>query len=110
MSCQSIICEAVAFADQVEIRLACLEKHLDLPTFSIDPDDLFLGQFRVCTDKGDPVFPVLFVADTDDLRRKLLLANLDIYRTQVLAAATAFLTDTEDLLNGSGRRVTVLLM
>jgi hypothetical protein len=31
MGCQRIICETVAFADQVEIRLAGLEKHFDLP-------------------------------------------------------------------------------
>ena len=49
MGCQRIICEAVAFTDQVEIRLAGLEKHFDLPPFPIDPDDLFLGEFRICT-------------------------------------------------------------
>lgn len=41
------------------------------------------------------------VADTDDLCRDLLFfSDHDIYRKQIFAAAPAFLTDTEYLLDG----------
>lgn len=55
MCCQCIIRQTVALTDQVQIRLAGLEEHLDLPAFSINPNDLFFGKIRIGADKCDPV-------------------------------------------------------
>ena len=96
---QRIIRQAVAFCNQLQVGLTGLEKHLDLPAFPINPNDLFFGKIRVCTDKSNPVLLILLVADTDNLCRNLLfLSNCDVYRKQIFAAATAFLTDAENLL------------
>ena len=87
----------MAFAYQAEIGLAGLEEDFDLPALSIDPDDLFLGKIRVCTDKSHPVLFVLPVPDTDDLSRESILPDFDINGEKVLAAAAALLADAEDL-------------
>ena len=101
MSSQSIERQTVAFCDELKIRLTGLEKHLDLPSFSIDPDDLFFRNVLVCADKGDPVLPVFLVADTDDLCRYLpVFTNKDVYRKQISAAPGTLLTNAKDLFDG----------
>ena len=91
----------MAFRQQLKIRFAGLEEDLDLPAFSINPDNLFFGKIRICTDKGNPVLFILLVTDTDDLCRNLLFfSDQDIYRKQIFAASPALLTDAEYLLDG----------
>lgn len=64
MSSQGIIGQAVAFRDQLKIGLTGLEEDLNLPSFVINPNALFLREFRIRADKGDPVFLILRIADT----------------------------------------------
>ena len=101
MSSQGVVRKAVAFTDKVEAGLAGLEEDFYLPALSVNPDDLFFRKFRICADKGDPVLPVLFVADAYDLCRDMfILTDLDVYREKVLAAAAALFADTEYLPDG----------
>ena len=96
MSSQGIIRQTMAFRHQLKIGFAGLEKDLDLPAFSINPDDFFFGKIRIGTDKGDPVLFILLVADTDNLCRDLLFfSDQDIYRKQIFAASPALLTDAD---------------
>lgn len=91
----------MVFRNQLKKGFAGLEKDLDLPAFSINPDDLFFGKTRIGIDKGDPVLFILLVADTDDLCRDILFfSDQDIYRNQIFAASPALLTDAEYLLDG----------
>ena len=47
MGYQCIVRQTVAFANQIQIWFAGLEKYLDLPAFSINADDFFLRKIRV---------------------------------------------------------------
>ncbi len=70
------------------------------PSFSVDPNDLFFREIRICADKSDPVLFILLVTDTNDLCRYLLFfSDLDFYRKQIFAASGTFFTDAEDLLD-----------
>jgi hypothetical protein len=60
---------AVAFADQLKITFAGLEKDLYLPSFSINTDNLLFRESRICADKGNPVLLVLLVSHTYNLCR-----------------------------------------
>ena len=92
---------AVAFADQLKITFAGLEKELYLPSFSINTDNLLFRESRICADKGNPVLLVLLVAHTYDLCRDLpVFADHYIYRKQIFAAAAALLADAKDLIDG----------
>ena len=91
----------MAFRNQLQIRLAGLEENFDLPPFPIDPDDLFLRQFRICADKSDPVFFVLLVPNADNPGRNFLVfTNHDSYGEKVFASAAALFTDAENLIDG----------
>lgn len=71
MGGQGIKGPAVAFADQLKIAFAGLEKDLYPPPFSINTDDLLFRESRICADKGDPVLLVLLVAHTYNLCRDI---------------------------------------
>ena len=87
----------MTFRNQLKVRLAGLEEHLDLPALSVNPDDLLLGKIRVRADKSNPVFLILLVPHADDLCRDLLvLSDLNVYRKQILTAPAAFFADAED--------------
>ena len=90
----------MTFRNQLKKGLAGLEKYLNLPSFPINTDDLLFGEIRICTDKSNPILLVLLITDTDNLCRDLpVLPNHDIHRKQILAAATAFLRNAEDLVD-----------
>ena len=75
----------MAFSNQVEHRFAGLEENLDLPTFSINTDDLFFGKSRICTDKSKLILTVRSVSYTNNLRRnRILFSDHDINGKQVL--------------------------
>lgn len=91
----------MAFRYQLQIGLACLKEYLNLPPLSVDPDDLFFGQFGICTDESNPVFLVFLIPNADDFGRNLLVfTNHDIHGKKVLAAAPALLADAENLFDG----------
>ena len=70
---------------------AFLKYRHNLPSFSIDPDDLIFGKIRVCADESDPVLPVLLVTDTDDLCRELLIfPDHEIHGEKISVAARTF--------------------
>lgn len=84
MSGQGIIGKRMALSDQVKIRLTGLEENLDLSTFAVDADDLLRSKLHVGANKGNPVFFVVSVANTDDPRRDLLIpAGQYIDRKQI---------------------------
>ena len=90
----------MALTDQVQIRLAGLEEHLDLPAFSINPNDLFFGKIRISADKCDPVLLVPIITNADDLSWYfLILTDHNIYGKQIFAATSALFADTEDLVD-----------
>ena len=101
MGGQGIIRQAVTFRNQLEIGLAGLKKHLDLPAFPIDPDDLFFGKVRFRADISHPVLLIFSVSYTDDLCRDFLVfSNHDVYRKQIFTASAALFADAEDLADG----------
>ena len=91
----------MTFADQIQIRFTGLEKDLNLPAFSIDPNDFFFGKLRICADEGNPVLLVVSVADTDDPGWNLILfPDHHIHGKKIFAPAAAFLADAIDFLYG----------
>ncbi len=91
--------QTVALTNQIQIRLAGFEENLDLPPLSIDSDDIFLRKIRIGADKGNPVFLVLLVSDTNDFGWNLpCFADEDIDGKKIFAATSAFFTDSEDFL------------
>ena len=90
----------MAFRVQVQIRLTGFEKYLDLPTLSIDPNDFFFGEFLIRASESYPIFLLVFVTNTHNLGRDLLLfANHNINRKNIFATATTFPTDSKDLFD-----------
>ena len=85
----------------MQIGLACLKEYLNLPLLSVDPDDLFFGQFGICTDESNLVFLVFLIPNADDFDRNLLVfTNHGIHGKKILTAAAALLADAENLFDG----------
>ena len=101
MCCQCVIRKRIALADQIQIRFAGFEENLNLPSFAIDPDDLFRRKFHVCTNETDPVFLVLLIADAYDTGRNLFfLSDHNVNREKIFTAAPALFVDAINLLDG----------
>lgn len=99
MCCQCIIGKTATLSNQIQVGFAGLEEYFNLPSFSIDSNDLFFGKIRVCADKGNPILLIPIVADTYDFCRNfLVLTDYDFDRKRIFAASSAFLQMPKILL------------
>lgn len=66
-----VIGTALKFFGQPEIRLGHLEENFNIPTFSVNANDLFIRQMDIRGQKGQPISAAVTVPDKDNLGRNL---------------------------------------
>ena len=70
VSGQRVIRQAVAFGTQIQDGFTGLEEDLDIPTLTVNPQNLFLRQISVGADESNPFLFSGFMANTYDFRWK----------------------------------------
>lgn len=50
----------MTFINQIQHRFTGFEENFNLPAFSINADDIFFGESRICTDNSKPILPIRF--------------------------------------------------
>ena len=56
----------MTFTNQIQHRLAGLEKDLDFPAFAIDADDFFFGERCICAYESKPILTIGLVSYAND--------------------------------------------
>ena len=93
-------------AAQMQVTLASLKKHFNIPASPIETDDFFFAKVHISTDEGNLVLAVMPVTHTNNLGLRsffsdVFLLYMDFHGDgqQVLGMATAFLTGCKNLLD-----------
>ncbi len=77
MGAHGIIRNPAVFLHKLQIGFASLEKDLDVPSFPINADNLFLGYGSVRTHQYQPVLPFALIADEYQLCREAISTSTD---------------------------------
>ena len=67
-------------AAQMQIALACLEEHLDVPASPVKADDFLLTEAHIRADDGNPILPILTITHADNSRLSCFLTALRVLR------------------------------
>ena len=82
----------MTFTNQIQHRLAGLEKDLDLPAFAIDADDFFFGERCICAYESKPILTIGLVSYANDFCwNGILFPYHHINRKKIPGTATTFL-------------------
>ena len=88
----------------MQYGLAGFEEHLDFPAFAVDAQNFFWIQADICAEYGNPVLPIVPIADADDPGRyciPLHIRKQDVNRQEIPGTPAPFPAYSEDLLEES---------
>ncbi len=101
MGTHGIIRNPTVFLHKFQIRFAGFEKDLDVPSLSINTDDLFLRNGDVRTHQYQPVLPFALIADEYQLCRDAfpILFDLHKYGQKIAGTSPPLLVAAVDLFD-----------
>ena len=80
MAYSGSVITALKLAPQLEQRFGSLEADLDLPSVTIDTDDLLIAERAIRAEKKDALAALVAVAHEDDVQRNALVTRVDLER------------------------------
>ena len=91
---------------QVQVTLASLEKHFNIPTSPIKTNDFFFAKVHIGADEGNPVLAVMPVTHTNNFGHRCFFADVFLLHMnfhgdgqQVFGTAAALLAGCKNLLD-----------